>query len=107
VVYANPNSFAPRHDIAYQPAAAYELLIDILLFGLLWWLRKRVKPGILFFIYILGYSVSQIIVFTWRDNEVVFLGLKQAQLTAIGVILVAVIIFIVLFRKQHKFAARI
>jgi phosphatidylglycerol:prolipoprotein diacylglycerol transferase len=35
VVYANPNSFAPRHDIAYQPAAAYEALINILLFGLL------------------------------------------------------------------------
>ena len=94
VVYANPNSFAPRHDIAYQPAAVYEALIDILLFGLLWWLRKKVKPGILFFVYIIGYSLSQIIVFIWRDNEVVFLGLKQAQLTAIGVIVVAVIIFV-------------
>jgi len=47
------------------------------------------KPGILFFIYILGYSLSQIIVFVWRNNEVIFLGLKQAQLTAIGVIIVA------------------
>ena len=41
VVYANPNSFAPRHDIAYQPAAAYEAIIDILLFGFLWWLRNK------------------------------------------------------------------
>jgi phosphatidylglycerol:prolipoprotein diacylglycerol transferase len=102
VVYANPNSFPPRHDIAYQPAAAYEALIDALLFGILWWLRKKVKPGILFFIYILGYSLSQIIVFEWRDNEVVFLGLKQAQLTAMGVIIVAVVIFLVLFRRQRK-----
>jgi phosphatidylglycerol---prolipoprotein diacylglyceryl transferase len=102
IIYANPNSFAPRHDIAYQPAAVYEALIDIALFGLLWGLRKRLKPGILFFIYIVGYSVSQIIVFTWRDNEVVFLGLKQAQLTSIGVILVAVIIFLVLLRRQRK-----
>ena len=93
VVYANPNSFAPRHDIAYQPAAAYEALINVLLFGLLWWLRKRLKPGILFLIYIFGYSLSQIIVFVWRDNEVVFLDLKQAQLTAIAVIVVAVIVF--------------
>ncbi len=105
VVYANPYSFAPRHDIAYHPAAVYEALIDILLFGLLWWLRNKLKPGILFFIYVLGYSVSQIIVFTWRDNEVVFLGLKQAQLTAIGVIIAAVIIFIVLFIRQRKMTA--
>lgn len=107
VVYANPNSFAPRHDIAYQPAAVYEALIDVLLFGILWWLRKRLKPGILFFVYILGYSVSQIIVFTWRDNEVIFLGLKQAQLTAIAVIVVAVIIFLVLFLRQRRLTTKV
>ncbi len=101
VVYANPNSFAPRHDIAYQPAAAYEALINILLFAILWWLRKKVKPGILFFIYIISYSLSQIIVFMWRDNEVVFLGLKQAQLTAVGVIIVALIIFIWVLRRKR------
>jgi phosphatidylglycerol:prolipoprotein diacylglycerol transferase len=107
LVYANPNSFAPRHDIAYQPAAAYEAIINILLFGLLWWLRNRLKPGVLFFVYIIGYSLSQIIVFFWRDNAVLFFGLKQAQLTAIGVIMVAVAIFLVLLKRQRRFAAKI
>ncbi len=102
VVYANPNSFAPRHDIAYQPASAYEALIDVLLFGLLWWLRNKVKPGVLFFVYILGYSVSQIIVFFWRDNEVVLFGLKQAQLTALGVIIVAIVVFLIISGRQRK-----
>lgn len=107
VVYAHPDSFAPRHDIAYQPAAAYEALINVMLFGLLWWLRNRVKPGILFFVYILGYSLSQIIVFFWRDNVVVLFGLKQAQLTAIGVIIAAVIIFLVLFRRQRRLTTKL
>jgi len=93
VIYTNPNSFAPRHDIAYQPASVYEAIIDIILFGLLWSLRNRVKQGILFFVYIFTYSLSQIIVFTWRDNEVIFLGLKQAQLTAAAVILVTAVVF--------------
>ncbi len=106
VVYANPNSLAPRHDIAYQPAAVYEALIDILLFGLLWWLCKKVKPGILFFFYIIGYSLSQIIVFIWRDNAVVFFGLKQAQLTAIGVIAVAVTVFIWSLWRQRTAKTR-
>ena len=105
-VYANPNSFPPRHDIAYQPAAVYEALIDILLFGILWWLRKKVKPGMLFFVYIIGYSLSQIFVFIWRDNAAVFLGLKQAQLTAIGTIIVAVAVFLVLFIRQRKLKAK-
>ena len=106
-VYTNPNSFAPRNDIAYQPAAVYEALINILLFSLLWWLRKKVKPGVLFFIYILGYSLSQIIVFFWRDNEIIFLGLKQAQLTAIGTIVVAVAIFTWFLRRQRAAQAKL
>jgi phosphatidylglycerol:prolipoprotein diacylglycerol transferase len=106
VVYAHPNSFANQHDIAYQPAAAYEALINILLFSLLWWLRNKLKPGMLFFVYILSYSLSQIIVFLWRDNEIILFGLKQAQLTAIGVIIVSVVIFLVLFKRHHKFAEK-
>jgi phosphatidylglycerol---prolipoprotein diacylglyceryl transferase len=103
VIYANLNSFSPRHDIAYQPAAVYEALINVILFGLLWFLRKKLKPGVLFFIYILGYSVSQIIVFIWRDNEIVFLGLKQAQLTAMAVIIASVAVFLfILFRHRRS-----
>lgn len=104
-VYAHPDSFAPRHDIAYQPAAVYEALINIILFGVLWWLRFRLKRGVLFFLYVVGYSVSQIIVFFWRDNVVVFLGLKQAQLTAIGVIVVAVAAFFAVAAWQRRAAS--
>jgi hypothetical protein len=46
--------------------------------------------------------VSQIIVFTWRDNDVIFMGLKQAQLTAIGVIIAAMIIFMAVFIRQKR-----
>jgi phosphatidylglycerol:prolipoprotein diacylglycerol transferase len=100
-VYAHPESLAPRHDIAYQPAAVYEAIINIILFGLLWVLRNRVKPGILFFTYIFSYSLSQIIVFIWRDNEIIFLGLKQAQITAIVVLMIAVIgLFWFIRRRQ-------
>jgi phosphatidylglycerol:prolipoprotein diacylglycerol transferase len=101
-MYTNPNSFAPRHDIAYQPAAVYEAVINIILFSILWFFRKKVRPGILFFIYIFGYSLSQIIVFFWRDNEVVLLGLKQAQLTGVAVIILAASTFIGFLWQQRK-----
>jgi phosphatidylglycerol---prolipoprotein diacylglyceryl transferase len=93
VVWANPNSFAPRHDIAYQPAPIYEMLINIILFSILWSVRKKVKPGILFFTYIFGYSLSQFLIFFVRDNEIVLWGLKQAQLTAIVVAILTGILF--------------
>jgi phosphatidylglycerol:prolipoprotein diacylglycerol transferase len=101
-IYANPNSFAPRNDIAYQPAAVYEALINIILFSVLFSIRKKVKPGILFFIYIVSYSLSQIGVFFLRDNEVIFLGLKQAQLTAAATIIVALAVFFWLYRRYKK-----
>jgi len=102
-IYAHPDSFAPRHDIAYQPAGVYEALINVLLFGMLWFLRNRLKPGLLFFIYVVSYSISQIIVFFWRDNEVLFWGLKQAQLTAIGAIIAAcaVLCGVVWWQRRH------
>jgi prolipoprotein diacylglyceryltransferase len=56
----------------------------------------------LFFIYIVSYSLSQIGVFFLRDNEVVFLGLKQAQLTAAATIIVALAVFFWLYRRHKK-----
>jgi phosphatidylglycerol:prolipoprotein diacylglycerol transferase len=76
-IYTHPGSFAPRHDIAYQPAAVYEGFINILIFILLWKLRNKFRDGMLFFIYIFSYSLSQILVFFVRDNEVVLWVLNK------------------------------
>jgi phosphatidylglycerol---prolipoprotein diacylglyceryl transferase len=101
IVYAHPDSLAPRHDVAYHPAAIYEGIANIIIFGILWSLRKKLKPGMLFFIYIFTYSLSQIIIFNWRDNDIVLFGIKQAQLTAIAVIIVAAVVFVWFLRRQH------
>lgn len=89
-VYAHPRSFVPDHTVAYQPAAVYELLFNALLFTILWSLRFRLRrPGLLFVTYVIIYSVGQFILFFWRDNEVLLWGLKQAQLTALVVLVLA------------------
>jgi phosphatidylglycerol:prolipoprotein diacylglycerol transferase len=105
-VYAHPNSFVADHTIAYQPAAVYEAISNIILFAILWTLRNKLKPGVLFFIYVVSYSISQIIVFFWRDNVVVAFGLKQAQLTAIAVIIAAVIAFFAVMIVQRRSASK-
>jgi phosphatidylglycerol:prolipoprotein diacylglycerol transferase len=92
VQYTNPhNTFVPSHRIAFQPAAAYELLLSLSLFALLWALRWRFRtPGTLFATFLILYSAGQFLLFFERANTVVFLGLKQAQLTALVVIAVAI-----------------
>ena len=59
--------------------------------------------GVLFFLYVILYSLSQIIVFFWRDNVVLFAGLKQAQLTSIAVIIAAVAVFwlVAWYQSRH------
>ncbi len=93
-IYAHPNSFAPSHTIPYQPAAIYEMICDLILIGILFFLSQRVKRGgILITVYLLGYAVSQFLVFFLRDSEpVVAFGLKQAQLTSIVVFIIALAI---------------
>ncbi len=89
--YTSPsNTFVASHSVAYAPAAAYELLFSLALFGLLWRLRFRLPvPGTLFWLWLVLYSAGQFVLFFARDNAVVALGLKQAQLTALVVIVIS------------------
>ena len=103
-MYTNPHSFAPRHDVAYQPAAVYELISNIILFLFLWRLRNNrfflQRPGTLFLLYLVLYSVSQFVLFFWRDNVIIDpFGLKQAQLTALVVIAATIPVWYWLLRK--------
>jgi phosphatidylglycerol:prolipoprotein diacylglycerol transferase len=101
-IYSNPNSLAPSHDIAYQPAAVYEAFINIILFSIMWRLRNKFRAGVLFFIYIFGYSLSQLLIFFVRSNDIIIFGLKQAQLTALGVFTAAAIGFFFFLKYQRK-----
>ena len=89
--YTNPaNTFVASHSIAYDPAALYELLFSLALFVVIWRLRYRFTlPGTLFAIWLIAYSVGQFFLFFARDNVVVMLGLKQAQLTSLVVLAVS------------------
>jgi len=86
---------------AYQPAAAYEALAAILIGVVLFALRRRgVRDGVLGLTYLALYAISQVIVFRWRISEsAVALGLKQAQWTALGVLLVAVPLLTLAWRR--------
>jgi phosphatidylglycerol---prolipoprotein diacylglyceryl transferase len=86
-IYTNPGSFVPQLGVAYQPAAAYEMIFNLIFFVVLFGLRNRLRPGWLFVIYIAGYSAAQFFLFFLRTNSILALGLKQAQWTAIIVML--------------------
>jgi phosphatidylglycerol:prolipoprotein diacylglycerol transferase len=95
--YTNSNNtFVASHTVAYDPAAVYELLFSLALFVIVWRFRFRFRvPGTLFVLWLVLYSAGQFVLFFDRANVVVLFGLKQAQLTAVGVMLVAVPAYLV------------
>ncbi len=90
-IYAHPNSFAASHTVPYQPAAVFEMLANLIIIAILFFMRSRVRSsGLIASAYLLCYSVSQFVLFFVRDTEpTVSLNLKQAQLTSIVVFIVA------------------
>ncbi len=91
VVYIHPNSpgfgLPPVH-----PAVAYELLMDLFIFGMLWKLQGRIKPdGSLFLLYLIIYSVGRFFLsFLRLDSNTVFLSLNQPQWICLLVLMVAI-----------------
>ncbi len=111
-VYVNPNSWAcgvyNLCGVPVQPAAAYELLTNIVLLAVLFYLARRVtRPGVLMMVYLFGYVITQFLIFFVRDNEIVsFLGmnpgLKQAQWTSLVVFILLIPLTFLVFRWHYS-----
>ncbi|HUY78443.1 MAG TPA: prolipoprotein diacylglyceryl transferase [Ktedonobacterales bacterium] len=108
IVYLNPGSFAAQ-GIPYQPAPAYEILMNLAILGLLWPVRlllPRIRAGLLFTAYFALYGLSQIVVFFFRGSEPItpFLGVtifKQAQWTGLAVMLLAIPLYFAVRRYSR------
>jgi len=86
---------------AYQPAAAYEALAALAVGAVLYVLYKRkVRTGLMAITYIGLYAITQLIVFQFRQSEPpVLLGLRQAQWTSIGMLVITVPGLYLLWRR--------
>jgi phosphatidylglycerol:prolipoprotein diacylglycerol transferase len=110
--YTNPASMAPHLGVSYQPANLYEAAGILLVFAVLLSLRHRgVAPGVLGITYLILYPVSQLILFNWRtdyETPVIWVGLKQAQLTSVAMLLTIVPIFVFAWwRSRRKSSGRV
>ncbi len=110
-VYQNSHSWACLNpatcNVPVQPAAAYELLTNLVVLALLLVLTRRVtRPGVLMLAYLYCYVTTQFFLFFVRDNTIVsFLGLdwglKQAQWTSLVLFLVLLPTTYLIMRHSH------
>jgi len=96
VLYTNPNSPSyPRFtavtpQLAQHPAVAYELVGDLLIFVVLFVLYRVLKrDGMVFWAWVFLYGAMRFGISFLRDDNIVFAGLRLAQLIALGAMIIA------------------
>lgn len=100
VTYTHPDSFCALKGVPVHPAQVYFLLWNLLVFGVVWGLRKRPKPeGALFLLYLSLYAVGDFALRFFRVNEPFFLGLQQGQWISLGIL--AVVVPILVLKMQR------
>lgn len=94
--YVSPFSLK---DVPLHPTQIYEIIFNLIVFGVLFKLKGRFKPdGSLFLIYLGIYSSWRIGISFLREGTPFLLGLHQAQV--IGLIVLAIAIFWLVYKAR-------
>jgi len=108
VEYVNPNTLGEPGRVVH-PEVAYEMVLCLLILGALLPVHQRLKArlpdGVLGLIYFGIYAAGRFVLSFLRTDPSLFLGLRQAQLASAAVVLVAIIVAPVLFRRASRAAA--
>lgn len=88
-----PGTHTPVH-----PTQIYELVLDLILFGLLWWKKDSFeREGTVFWLFALGYAAIRFTIEFFRVHEAANAGLAF-QLGSVGLFLVAGLILLLRYR---------
>jgi phosphatidylglycerol:prolipoprotein diacylglycerol transferase len=87
-VYTNPNSLAPLNT-PVQPTQIYHLIWGLIVFAVVWRLRGKFKPeGCLAFFTFCLFAAGDFGIRFLRTDEPVLLGLRQAQVLDLAILVV-------------------
>ena len=90
-----------------HPTPVYEQLWLVIMVIILWRVVPRLKTdGTAIVAYLALYSAGRFVISFWRVNNVLLIGLREAQLVALGV-LVALIPFALWLRRRSARAPRV
>lgn len=99
VVYTHPESYA-QLGVAVHPTQVYEIIFNLIVFGVLLRLRGKLKPdGSLFMLYFALYSAWRVGIGFLRVGTPFLFGLEQAQV--LGIIVLAITVPLLLYRRRH------
>lgn len=85
-----------------HPTQLYEMILNLLIFGVLWKLRKKnFFDGFIFLLYVVLYSSIRVFVENFRADKLTYFGnISTAQTLGIAAIAVSIAIILVLNRRE-------
>jgi phosphatidylglycerol:prolipoprotein diacylglycerol transferase len=92
--------------VRVHPTPIYETVTMCLLAWGLWQLRDRVRPGVVFALYLIGSGLERLLVEFIRRDDVVYAGLTGPQLESVAAILVGLTWLAVLVHRGGVAALR-
>jgi phosphatidylglycerol---prolipoprotein diacylglyceryl transferase len=92
--------------VTVQPTPIYETLVMCLVAYLLWHLRDRVRPGVVFALYLTLSGLERFLVEFIRRNNEVFAGLTSPQLESIALMLIGATWLALMTRRGGAAALR-
>jgi len=92
--------------VRVQPTPIYETVSMCLLAYLLWQLRDRVRPGVVFAVYLVGSGLERFLVEFIRRNKEVLGGLTAPQLESLVLLVVGLVWLAALYRRGGVSALR-
>jgi len=93
IAYTNPASEVARNllGVPVHPTQAYEIIFNLIIFGVLMSLRNKFKPeGSLFMMYLSFYAAWRIGIDFIRDGNPFLFSLHQAQVIGIIILLITI-----------------
>lgn len=99
--YTSPNALVPQLGVYYTPMPVYEIVANLIIFTLLWNLRKRHwSDGRLFLVYLLLYSLERFFLAFTSSYRIIAFGLTQSQIVALIALAISLISLAVMSRGK-------
>ncbi len=102
-IYVHPAALIPQNLIGVptHPYPVYEILWNSMTLLILLRIQRFMhRDGLLFMSYLSLYSTGRFLLTFFRQENVLLLGLQQAQLIALAILLVSIAVFIYLFLRK-------
>lgn len=104
VTYTNAKDLLPANLIGVRtlPYPIYDALVNLVIFTIIWQLRKRGLPnGVSFALFGALYATSRFMISYMRQERIWFWGLQEAQVMAILALIASVVALVVLLRRAR------